>query len=68
MVPELQLMPYEVRLQDLDLTILEDRRIRGDLIEMYKILHGFENIESNVFFKLGCYIGLCGNPLCLDIC
>ena len=67
LVPELQLMPYEDRLQELGLTTLEDRRIRGDLIEMYKILHGFENIEPNVFFEFRRYSGLRGHPLCLEV-
>ena len=26
-------------------------KIRGDQIEMYKILNGYENIESNIFFR-----------------
>ena len=37
LVPELQDMSYEDRLSSLGLTTLEDRRIRGNVIEMYKI-------------------------------
>lgn len=33
-------MPYEQRLDRLNLTSLQARRERGDLIEVYKILHG----------------------------
>jgi len=44
--------PYEERLRKLNLTTLETRRIRGDLIEVFKIMHGFENIDRNQFFRL----------------
>ena len=33
-------------------TTLETRRLRGDLIEVFKILNGYEDIDSNSFFKL----------------
>ena len=29
---------------------LETRRLRGDQIEVFKILNGYENIERNIFF------------------
>ena len=38
LVPELRNMTYEKRLEKLGLTSLEDRRIRGDMIETYKIM------------------------------
>ncbi len=28
------------------------RRLRGDQIEVFKILNGYENIDSNIFFKI----------------
>ena len=28
------------------------RRLRGDQIEVFKILNGYENIDSNIFSKL----------------
>ena len=34
------------------LPTLETRRLRGDQIEVFKILNGYENIDSNVFLKL----------------
>ena len=33
------------------MTTLETRRLQGDLIETYKILHGKEDIDSGQLFK-----------------
>ena len=41
---------YEMRLKECGLTALETRRLRGDQIEVFKILSGYENIERNMFF------------------
>jgi ribonuclease P/MRP protein subunit RPP40 len=38
-------MSYEERLKFLDMTTLETRRIRGDLIEVFKILKGIEDVK-----------------------
>ena len=29
-----------------------NRRLRGDQIEVFKILNGYENIDSNIFFEI----------------
>ena len=52
LVPCLRNLTYEQRLQALRLTSLYDRRLRGDLIETYKILSGFEKVSSHHFFQL----------------
>jgi len=32
-------------------TSMEDRRIRADIIELYKIIHGLSTVEFNCFFE-----------------
>ena len=45
-------MTYEERLVELKLTKLVDRRIRGDMIETYKIITGKEDVRANKFFRM----------------
>ena len=66
LLPELCNLAYEDRLKRLGLTTLEDRRVRGDLIEMFKILNGHVNIEYSLFFTHRVYEGLRGHPLCVE--
>ena len=50
-IPSLRNKPYQDRLKALNLYTLETRRLRGDLIEVYKILHGLEGIEEKKLFQ-----------------
>ena len=45
-------LSYEDCLKKLDLYSLYCRRQRGDLIEVYKILNGYYNMDSSTFFTL----------------
>ena len=45
-------LSYDARLKECGLTTLETRRLRGDQIEVFKILNGHENIDPNIFFKI----------------
>ena len=52
LIPGLRDLRYEERLKECGLTTLETRRLRGDQIEVFKILNGYENIDSNIFFEI----------------
>ena len=41
---------YETRLENLGLTTQETRRLRGDLIEVFKILKGYDDGGEDIFF------------------
>ena len=49
MVPELSELTYEDRLREMGLTTLQDRRERGDLITLYKIVNGIEKLKSKTW-------------------
>ena len=51
LIPELRILSYEDRVQQCKLTTLETRRVRGDQIEVFKITHGIEGLDSGMFFK-----------------
>ena len=50
-IPKLSNISYEMHLKECGLTILETRRLRGDQIEVFKILKGYENIDRNIFSR-----------------
>ena len=52
MIPELRGLSYESRLLQCGLTTLETRRLRGDQIEVFKIVNGYEDVDRSIFFKL----------------
>jgi len=43
MIPKLKALSYPERLSRLNLWSLEERRVRADLLEVYKIVHGLCN-------------------------
>ncbi len=45
MIPSSRNKPYEERLSHLNLLSLEKRRLRGKLIECFKILNGVTNVD-----------------------
>jgi ribonuclease P/MRP protein subunit RPP40 len=47
MIDFLRDLDYNERLEQLGLTTLETRRQRGDLIQTFKIIRGFEKVEFN---------------------
>ena len=55
--------PYEQRLNALGIHSLQRRRLRGDLIETYKILIGKEKIKSDQLFQKATTTELRGHSL-----
>ena len=51
LIPGLRDLRYEERLKECGLTTLETRRLRVHQIEVFKILNGYENIDSNIFSR-----------------
>ena len=49
---ELRDLSYESCLLQCSLTTLETRRLRGDQIEVFKIVNSYEEVDRNMFFKL----------------
>jgi hypothetical protein len=52
LVPSMRKYSYEETLKFFNLTTLETRMIRGDLIEVFKILKGYEDVNAQTFFDL----------------
>ena len=50
---KLRHLSYEDRMKNLGITSLEKRRVRGDLIEAFKILKEIDNVSPSHFFKKG---------------
>ena len=51
MIPGFKEVPYEERLTRLELTTLEERRVRGDMISMFKIVHGVDVLDREDLIK-----------------
>ena len=47
LVKEIRDKSYEYRLKDLNLSSLKARRLRGDLIQLYKIIKGIDILDSS---------------------
>ena len=52
MIPSIRQLGYEARLESLNLYSLETRRLRGQLIETFKIFQGFTKVDYSDLFTL----------------
>ena len=52
MISKLRNISYEMRLKECGLETLKTRRLRGDQIEVFKILNGYENISRDFYSRL----------------
>ena len=52
MITDMRNLSYEQRLSRCMLTTLETRRLRGDLIEVFKIMKGFDDLDYRDFFVI----------------
>ena len=55
MIEECRGKSNKERLKFLGLTILETRKIRADMLEVYKILNGFEGLREDSFSRYMAY-------------
>ena len=70
MVPELTNMTYEDRLREIGLPTLEQRRERGDLITLFKIVNGMDSVDREDLVTAQRVRGLRGhdNQLSKGVC
>ena len=52
LLPQLRDLPYETRLRILKLPSLKSGRLRGDLIQTYKIINHVDDVDVNSFFTM----------------
>ena len=50
MIPSLREKSYEERLKELNLFPLTQRRLRGDLIQVFKIMKNIDNMDCDKYF------------------
>lgn len=66
LIPSLRNKQYEERLKDLNLFSLKKRRLRGRIIECFKIIKGFNNINPSNLFTFNQKTATRGNSLKLS--
>ena len=66
-IPGIGKMKYEDRLKSLGLTTLQDRRKRGDLIELHKMLNGFTKVQKDQLFEMRDGVQTTRRNICLNL-
>ena len=52
MVPSIKDLPYMTRLERLDLPTLAYRRLRGDMIQVFTIMNGHNDVDRDSLFSM----------------
>ena len=52
LISDISQLSYEERLQQCRLTTLGTRKIRGDQIEVFKRMQGYEELNKDMFFRI----------------
>ena len=52
MIPSLRNLSYEERLKRLGMFSLRHRRLRGDMIEVFKVIHGIDKVNLGKLFSM----------------
>ena len=52
MIPKPRVISYEMHLTECGLTTQETTKLRGNQIEVFKILNGYDNIDRNIYFSV----------------
>ena len=53
MIPSLRNLSYEERLKRLGMFSLRRRRLRGDMTEVFKMIHGIDKVNLRKLFCMG---------------
>ena len=51
LIEDIKYLSYEERLCNLNMPSLQHRRLRGDMIDTYKIVTGIYDVDKETFFK-----------------
>ena len=63
LIPNLRQKSYEERIECLGLTTLKTRRLRGQLIQAFKIIKQFDKVDPDYFFKFDDTSKIRGNDI-----
>ena len=54
LIDNFKYLSYDKRLQKVQMTSLEKRRVRGDLIQVFKLFTGIDKLDYKKFFSINC--------------
>ncbi len=49
---------YEEKLEELEMLTLKQRRHQADMVQVFKILHGHDNVDKGQWFNMACAWGV----------